>query len=100
MRNGLHFWIQHGKSQLLVLGQEIWARYESQKGQKHPKNDLAAPILTHRKQCWENSVLEGKMEAKFKQTSACQSRTQIGWFSEKKVKWGQNIVTLSLYKLP
>ena len=26
----------------------------SQKGQKHSKNGLFAPILTHKKQCWEN----------------------------------------------
>jgi len=49
MKNGLHFWIQREKSQLLVFGQEIWARSESPRGQKHPKNDLSTPILTHRK---------------------------------------------------
>jgi len=49
MRNGLHFWIHHGKSQLLVSEKEIWARSESPRGQKHPKNDLSAPFLTHRK---------------------------------------------------
>ena len=35
-----------------------------QKRQKHSKNDLIAPILTHRKQCWENWILEVQMEAK------------------------------------
>ena len=34
------------------------------KGQKHSKNDLTAPILKHRKQCWEDGFLEGQMEAK------------------------------------
>jgi len=40
-----------------------------QKGQKHSKNDLTAPILTHRKQCWENGRLEGQMEAKLKNST-------------------------------
>jgi len=30
-----------------------------QKVKKHAKNDLTAPILTHRKQSWENALLEG-----------------------------------------
>ena len=69
MKNGLHFWIQHEKSQLLVLGQEIWARSESPRGQKHPKNDLSAPILTHRKQSWENEDLERQMSTKFRNST-------------------------------
>jgi len=69
MRNVLHFWIQHGKSQLLVFGQEILARYESPKGQKTPKNGLSATFLTHRKQSWENEDLEGQMSTKFKNSS-------------------------------
>jgi len=69
MKNGLHFWIQHEKSRLLVLGQGIWARSESPGGQKHPKHDLSAPILTHRKQYWENEDLEGQMSTKFRNFS-------------------------------
>ena len=37
-----------------------------QKGQKHSKNDLTAPILTHMKQCWKNGLLEAQMEVKLK----------------------------------
>jgi len=48
-----------------VHGQEIWAGFESPGGQKHSKNDLSAHILTHRKESWENEVLEGKMSTKF-----------------------------------
>jgi len=69
MKNGLHFWIQHGKSRLLVLGQEIWERSESPRGQKHPKIGLSAPNLTHRNQSWENEDLEGQMSTKFKNFS-------------------------------
>ena len=35
-----------------------------QKGQKHLKNALFAPFCPHKKQCWENSLLEGKMDTK------------------------------------
>jgi len=45
------------------------ARSESPGGQKHPKNDLSAPILTHRKQSWENEYLEGKMSTKFRNST-------------------------------
>ena len=74
MRNGLHFWIQHGKSRLLVSGKEILARYESPKGHKTPKNGLSAPFLTHRKQSWENGDLEGQMSTKFKIPMGLESR--------------------------
>jgi len=53
----------------LVHVQEIWASFESSGGQKHSKNDLTAPILTHRKQSWEIEVLEGKMTSKFRNST-------------------------------
>ncbi len=40
--------------------QEILKSFELPKGQKHLKNDLSAPFWTHRRQCWENSILDGK----------------------------------------
>jgi len=45
------------------------ASFESPGGQKHSKSDLSAPILTHRKQSWENEVLEGKMSTKFRNST-------------------------------
>jgi len=68
-RNGLNFWIHHGKSRLPVYGQEILTKYGSPKGQKTPKNGLSASFLTHRKQSWENGDLEGQMSTKFKNFS-------------------------------
>jgi len=52
-----------------VHGQEIWASFESSGGHKHSKNDLTAPILTHRKQSWEIEVLEGQMTSKFRNST-------------------------------
>jgi len=69
LRNGLHFWIQHQKSWLLVAEQEILRRFGPPKGQKTPKNGQLSTFLTHRKQSWENEVLEGKMSSKFKNSS-------------------------------
>ena len=40
-----------------------------QKVEKHAKNDLTAPIWTHRKQSWENALLEGKMDTKLKNST-------------------------------
>lgn len=54
---------------ILTNGQEIWVGFESSGGQKHLKNDLTAPILTHRKQSWEIEVLEGQMTSKFKNST-------------------------------
>lgn len=48
------------------MAKKFWQVLGFQKGQKHSKNDLIAPILTHKKPCWENLVLEGQMEVKFK----------------------------------
>jgi len=69
MKNGLQFWIQNGKSLLLVSKQEILTIFGSPKGQETPKNGLSATFLTHRKQSWENEDLEGKMSTKFKNSS-------------------------------
>ena len=52
IEKSLHFWIFHEKSWLMVHGQEILASFESSRGQKRSKNDLTAPILTHRNQSW------------------------------------------------
>jgi len=52
-----------------VHGQEIWAIFESSGVQKHSKNDITTPILTHRKQSWEIEVLEGKMTSKFRNST-------------------------------
>lgn len=57
----------------LLVAKKFWQVLNPQKGRKHPKNDLSAPIWTHRKQCWENSVLERKMKAKFK-NSTCSGK--------------------------
>jgi len=40
-----------------------------QKGQKHLKNALSAPFWPHRKQRWENSLLEGQMDTKFRNST-------------------------------
>ena len=75
----------------MVLGQEIWVSYGSPKGQKNEKNDLIAPILTHRKQSWENALLEGQMDTKLenstwvgKQTGMAfqQANLSLIWTSE------------------
>ena len=50
-------------------GQEVWASFEFSGGQKHSKNDLTTPILTHRKQSWEIEVLEGQMTSKFRDST-------------------------------
>ena len=39
------------------------------RSKKHAKNDLTAPIWTHRKQSWENALLEGKMDTKLKHST-------------------------------
>jgi len=52
-----------------VHGQEVWASFESLRGQKHPKNDLSAPILTNRKQSWEIEVLKRQMGTKFRNST-------------------------------
>lgn len=44
-----------------------------QKGQKHLKNALSAPFWPHRKQCWENSLLKGQMDSKFR-NSTCSGK--------------------------
>jgi len=40
-----------------------------QKVKKHAKNDLTAPFWTHRKQSWENALLEGQMDTKLKNST-------------------------------
>jgi len=65
IKKSLHFWIFHDKLWFLVHGQEIWASFESSRGQKHSENYLTAPILTHKKQSWEIEFLERKMTSKF-----------------------------------
>ena len=40
-----------------------------QKVKKHAKNDLTAPFWTHRKQSWENELLEGKMDTKLENST-------------------------------
>ena len=65
----LHFWIFNDTLWFLVHGQEIWVGFESSRGKKHSKNDLTAPILTHRKKSWEIEVLEGKMTSKFRNST-------------------------------
>ena len=40
-----------------------------QKVKKHAKNDLTTPILTHRKQSWENVLLEGQMDTKLENST-------------------------------
>ena len=44
-----HFWIWHEKLCFPTYGQEIWAGFEPSKRSKTLKNDVTAPILTHRK---------------------------------------------------
>ena len=57
-----------------------------QKGQKHSKNDLTAPILTHRKQSWEIEVLEGQMTSKSRNFT-CLEIIQVGLSNE--LSWDQ-----------
>ena len=40
-----------------------------QKVKKHAKNDLIAPFWTHRKQSWENALLEGQMDTKLENST-------------------------------
>jgi len=60
-----------------VHGQEVWASFESSGGQKHPKSDLSAPILTHRKQSWEIAVWRGKWAPNLEISLRLESR-QVG----------------------
>ena len=53
----------------LVMAKKFGQVLSPQKVKKHSKNDLTAPILTHRKQCLENGLLDGQMEAKLKNST-------------------------------
>ena len=53
----------------LPMAKKFGQALSPQNRQKPSQNDLTAPILTHRKQCWENGLLEGQMEAKLKNST-------------------------------